>query len=1745
MMKRILGLLPLLAMLLATSEVDANGFVGTSLSYTLHGSEAHVADQSGNVGSVVVIPKTVVYEYTENGETKRKTCRVTAIDDYAFYDCANLTSITIPDSITSIGEGAFVGCTGLTIVDVPDSVLTIGSYAFMECNNLDYVILGQGVREVKDAAFLMLPTKGTLVIFKGPPPTFVDLYGWGSVAQNNVYGGYLAENKEAWERVAPSGFWYGLIMNLIDIGTSVDVSFSPNGGNGTMGVQSFESGKKQKLSKNTFRKDGYVFQGWAETADGSVVYTDEQEITIDSDITLYAVWDNPALTLTAESANWSNGSITLCCSDGDTSGTAHMYSLFYEDESGNLVAVEGENAVNVSADANGNAHLIDTAFYSRLDGIKPVKYYVKDESRVSEVCETRNRHAIFVGLNKWRNADLESTDGDRDANNFFNIAALRGGFNNSDNIHVLLNSGAKADDVDDAFDRVAESVQTGDIFLFYFRTHGGYDKSDGTTFLCLYDEVYTDTTLATKIQGIEATGKSVAIIGIVAACHAGGMYDPDARLGHWYVANGLARCSANIAWIAAADREHTSYAVFNKFLLDYGWEEGWAGNDAMLSFLDLATYTKDRYETLLSGIKSYQGREVQIENPPLLGKVMAGTRGSHKDKKPPASVTGIKSETGDRVDEIKTEWNAVDNADEYWLFCETGGVNEVCAAYSCPARETEVIMSFQKLFGESEFDPSKLPIKYSVKAVNGAGVSAASTVEVRNFVRIVFDANGGGISGWRGALPHEGIVYADITLGSILGGRLFILPDAYGDSNEEITGWFSENGVQADPRAPIVSDETYFAHWKAKNTHGMTQDWLDRHLTIASASNGDIATAAAMTAANGCRTVGECYALGIDPEDPDDDLRITAFRKEDGQPVITVNHTTDGSGNSFANRIRTLGKKSLMDAEWVDVTDMDQSEYRFFKVAVELDDGDDIGINMDDFEIENGVLKAYVGDAEEVVIPSNVTSIGDCAFQYRDRLTSVTILDGVTNIGEFAFAFDSNLTRVTIPGSVKSIGRGAFAFCDKLATITIPEGVTSIDYGAFAYCYELAAVTIPESVTNIGYGAFVDCSNLTNVTFEGNAPVVVSNAFEGVSNCTVYVSRSSSGWGVGIPGTWKGMRIEYADDGSGDSPPANDERANAETLSGASGTLSFSTVNATVEEDEPIAVSCEYASASVWSTWTAPASGKVTFSTAGSDFDTILGIYRYDTLAEVAFNDDADDSTSRCTFIVQEGQAYYVVIAGYNDSGAAALSWEYVVGPANDDRANAETLSGASGTRSFSTVNATVEDDEQIALSCERASASVWFKWTAPTSGKATFSTAGSGFDTVLGVYRYDTLAEVAFNDDSDDRTSSCFFLVQAGQTYYVVVAGYDGSGAAALSWECVEGGPPTFTIEDGVLTSVELNGAFEVTIPGTVREIGESAFEGCEDLMSVVMSNGVAKIDDYAFYNCSSLESVTLPYGLTSIGKYAFAYCYELAAVTVPEGVTNVGIRVFYYCDGLTSVALPRSLASIGDEAFAFCGGIETFTVADDNPAYKVQDGMLLTKNGGVLLHGAEGDVSIPSGVTRISNGAFASCVGLTNVTIPTSVTSISSYAFYGCSGLTNVEIPNSVQYIGKGAFQHCRGLADEDGFVIVRNVLYDSYSNQSEVIVPQGVVKIEDSVFAYRGDLAKVTIPSSVSGIGSYLFSNSSNLTNVTFEGNAPTVNNYTFVGVGSSCTVYVNRGSSGWDVTIPGTWNGLPIRFKEGDE
>ena len=147
----------------------------------------------------------------------------------------------------------------------------------------------------------------------------------------------------------------------------------------------------------------------------------------------------------------------------------------------------------------------------------------------------------------------------------------------------------------------------------------------------------------------------------------------------------------------------------------------------------------------------------------------------------------------------------------------------------------------------------------------------------------------------------------------------------------------------------------------------------------------------------------------------------------------------------------------------------------------------------------------------EVVIPESVehegsaysvTSIGDRAFEYCSRLTSVTIPNSVTSIGDRAFYECSGLTSVTIPNSVTSIGDEAFYYCSGLTSVTIGSGVESIGGLAFYYCSGLTSVTIPNSVTSIGPQAFEYCSGLTSVTIPNSVTSIEGSAFSGCSGLT-------------------------------------------------------------------------------------------------------------------------------------------------------------------------------------------------------------------------------------------------------------------------------------------------------------------------------------------------------------------------------------------------------------------------------------------------------------------------------------------------------------------------------------------------------------------------------------------------------------------------------------------------------------------
>ncbi|MBQ4088027.1 MAG: leucine-rich repeat domain-containing protein [Clostridia bacterium] len=180
--------------------------------------------------------------------------------------------------------------------------------------------------------------------------------------------------------------------------------------------------------------------------------------------------------------------------------------------------------------------------------------------------------------------------------------------------------------------------------------------------------------------------------------------------------------------------------------------------------------------------------------------------------------------------------------------------------------------------------------------------------------------------------------------------------------------------------------------------------------------------------------------------------------------------------------------------------------------------------------------------ATEVNIPEKingypVTSIGNRAFYNYDSLVTVTIPDSVTSIGSYAFSNCTSLATITIPDSVMSIGSYAFSNCTSLSEVhitdmaawcridfgsydanplryanklylngalvtklTIPDSVTSIGSYAFRNCTSLATITIPDSVTSIGDDAFYNCDSLVTVTIGKGVTMIPEKAFYGCGN---------------------------------------------------------------------------------------------------------------------------------------------------------------------------------------------------------------------------------------------------------------------------------------------------------------------------------------------------------------------------------------------------------------------------------------------------------------------------------------------------------------------------------------------------------------------------------------------------------------------------------------------------------------------
>lgn len=311
----------------------------------------------------------------------------------------------------------------------------------------------------------------------------------------------------------------------------------------------------------------------------------------------------------------------------------------------------------------------------------------------------------------------------------------------------------------------------------------------------------------------------------------------------------------------------------------------------------------------------------------------------------------------------------------------------------------------------------------------------------------------------------------------------------------------------------------------------------------------------------------------------------------------------------------------------------------------------------------------------------------------------------------------------------------------------------------------------------------------------------------------------------------------------------------------------------------------------------------------------------------------------------------------------------------------------------------------------------------------------------------------------------------------------------------------PTFTIQGGTLTAVELHGDTEVVIPygvtrirndafrycnglksvtigGSVEEIESGAFQGCYALESVTIGGAIVTIGNDAFANCNNLESVTISSSADSwrtprIGDYAFQGCNSLKSLTIGGNMAEIGNDAFQRCDALESLTLSAAITKIGRDAFGGCSRLKSVTIGGSPTSGNVQ--ALRIEDGAFQLCHELEHVTIGGNVEMLGTSAFLSCGRLQNVTVGGYVREIGAQAFGECFKLKSVTVGGGVEYIGLDAFAACLELANLSLGGSLRSIDSRAFRlcrSLAEITIPASTTYIAGDAFLYCTGLETISV-------------------------------------------------------------------------
>ena len=268
----------------------------------------------------------------------------------------------------------------------------------------------------------------------------------------------------------------------------------------------------------------------------------------------------------------------------------------------------------------------------------------------------------------------------------------------------------------------------------------------------------------------------------------------------------------------------------------------------------------------------------------------------------------------------------------------------------------------------------------------------------------------------------------------------------------------------------------------------------------------------------------------------------------------------------------------------------------------------------------------------------------------------------------------------------------------------------------------------------------------------------------------------------------------------------------------------------------------------------------------------------------------------------------------------------------------------------------------------------------------------------------------------------------------------------------------------------MNFKGINEITIPSSMEVIGESTFEGCTSLSSVIFNSNLIEISERAFYGCTNLEKVILPEGLRYIRQSSFENCSNLKEIYIPSSVMNISIEAFQKSySKVEKLTIPMSfnIAKI----FNYAGLWGTSTISE-----------------GLKQITITGEGELPS-------LSLEACQSTEIVILDDRITSLASQSLYAMYSLKEVYLSDNIEFIGTYNFTVCP---------LLEKIHLDNNSKYEVIDNAKGLVNKQTKTLMFAAK--DLIIPSFVERIGSYAY-HSSTIETLTIPENILYIDAYAF--------------------------------------